>query len=171
MTKKNGFTLLELLIVTLIIAVLTTAAIPQYKKSVQKAYLSETNTLIATFRDALAAYSNEFNTYPTAIERMSLPFDIVEDEDEAMKFTKVSLTEGLTVLHKNTEHAQDGARAIVLTPKKRTNVAATFYITMTEDGFPVYLACKGEDCDLLNNFRCENAASKDRIQVCRSLFD
>ncbi|MBO4674503.1 MAG: type II secretion system protein [Elusimicrobiaceae bacterium] len=173
MKKKNGFTLIELLVVTLIIAILTTVALPQYRKSVQKAYLAEMNTLIATFRDALAAYGNEFNTYPTQIDQMTLPFDISEDADEAMKFTTVDLDKGLTIHNKdnnNTIAAQD-SRVIVFTPKKRTNISATFYITMTEHGFPVYVACAGKDCDLLDNFNCVTGTDLEKIYVCRSLFD
>ena len=173
MTKKNGFTLIELLVVTLIIAILTAVAMPQYRKSVQKAYLTETNTLIATFRDALAAYSNEFNTYPRRIEQMSLPFNVSEEGDEAMKFTTVSMDpdESFTIYKKGGAVAATGSRVIKLSPKTRTNIKANFYITMTKNGFPVYLACTGKDCELLDSFNCEATEDESRIQVCRSLFD
>ncbi len=170
MTKKNGFTLIELLVVTLIIAILTTIALPQYKKSVQKAYLAETNTLVAIFRDSLAAYSNEFNKLPENINDLSLPFDISADGDEAMKFTTVSMHPSAIVDVRSKEGITYKSHFIQLLPKKRTNISAEFYITMTKNGFPIYLACKGPDCGLLDSFNCE-ATVDDRVRVCRSLFN
>ena len=59
--KKKGFTMLEILIVIIIIAILATFAIPQYLKASQRAIASEAVTSIGAIRGALARYYQEYN--------------------------------------------------------------------------------------------------------------
>ena len=49
---KSGFTLIELLAVVLIIAILTSIAVPQYRRSVQRAQAMEMMTNLRTLFDS-----------------------------------------------------------------------------------------------------------------------
>ena len=62
--NKKGFTLLELLVVVLIIGILSAIAIPQYKKAVEKAYLSEALANVSSIQKAMDIYVLA-NGYPT----------------------------------------------------------------------------------------------------------
>jgi len=53
---KQGFTLLELLVVVLIIGILAGIALPQYQKSVEKAKLSEALLNFQTLKNAMDRY-------------------------------------------------------------------------------------------------------------------
>ena len=64
--KRKGFTMLEILIVIIIIAILATFAIPQYLKASKKAIASEAVTTIGAIRGGLARYYQEFNAMPLA---------------------------------------------------------------------------------------------------------
>ena len=52
MKNKKGFTLIELLVVVLIIGILASISFPQYRKSVEKARLSEALETIKSIEDA-----------------------------------------------------------------------------------------------------------------------
>ena len=54
--KNKGFTLIEMLVVVLIIGILAGIALPQYRKSVEKAKLSEALINFKTIKDFVARY-------------------------------------------------------------------------------------------------------------------
>lgn len=68
--KVTGFTLIELIVVMLIIAMLASLAVPRYFGSVQKskdAVLKEDLTLM---RDALDKYYGDNDKYPAALDEL-----------------------------------------------------------------------------------------------------
>ena len=63
MKNKNGFTLLELLVVVLIIGILSSIAIPQYQKAVNKARVASILPVMRRWKDALADYKLQHGSY------------------------------------------------------------------------------------------------------------
>ena len=64
---KQGFTLVELLVVVLIIGILSSVALPQYQKAVKKARGTEALTLMKSFANAMNMYYLENGRYAEAI--------------------------------------------------------------------------------------------------------
>ena len=62
---KNGFTLLELLIVVLIIGILAGIALPQYQLSVDKAKYTQAMTLMAAINQAQSRYILDKGNFTT----------------------------------------------------------------------------------------------------------
>ena len=78
----TGFTLIELLVVVLIIGILASIALPQYRKAVEKSRLTEARVIISTFQKAVNLYALTNGTQsatflgPYAVE---LDIDIAAD--------------------------------------------------------------------------------------------
>ena len=80
--KTQGFTLIEVLVVVLIIGILTSIALPQYQFAVEKARAAEGLVSLRAIADAAEIYYSQYNTYPDTLDQLdiSLPdfkyFDI-----------------------------------------------------------------------------------------------
>ena len=68
MKNKNGFTLLELLVVVLIIGILAAVALPQYTKSVHRARFAEADTVVDAIKKNISIYTNAHGwSFPTTM--------------------------------------------------------------------------------------------------------
>lgn len=61
--KKTGFTLVEMIIVIVIVAILSLVAVPMYRAYVRKAMLTEAKTLIGALEKHERIYYSEFAKY------------------------------------------------------------------------------------------------------------
>ncbi len=87
--RKAGFTLLELLMVVIIIAILASLALPQYLRTVAKARRSEALNVLATIRSAEQRYKAQFSLFSDAFG----PLDI-DYSDASGPVTKASMNVG-----------------------------------------------------------------------------
>ena len=72
MKNKNGFTLVELLVVVLIIGVLAAMALPQYQKAAEKAKAMQAITLLKAIYDAQTRYFLANNTYADKFDELDV---------------------------------------------------------------------------------------------------
>lgn len=62
---KQGFTLMEVLVVVLIISILTVVALPHYQKAVEKSIMAEGKQTAAALRDAIQVFYDTYNRWPS----------------------------------------------------------------------------------------------------------
>lgn len=60
MKNKYGFTLIEMLAVVLIVAILTAVGLPQYRRVVEKAHISEAEVMMRSIYDSGERLAGEF---------------------------------------------------------------------------------------------------------------
>jgi type II secretion system protein G len=85
----RGFTLIELMVVMVVIALLVTLAVPRYFGSVDKSKETVLKSTLATTRDALDKYYGDNGAYPDSLAALvekkylrSLPWDPVTESNE-----------------------------------------------------------------------------------------
>lgn len=83
--RKNGFTLVEILIVVAILSTLLAIVVPALTRYSKKARVVETSTLIQRIRAALDRYQSDFGDYPpTSIADMGFATNGVNDGAESL---------------------------------------------------------------------------------------
>jgi len=95
---KKGFTLIEVLVVVLIIGILTSVALPQYQKAVEKSKVAKVMPLLRSVVTAQETYYSTFNRYAETFDDLdiSLPADFSGN-------TKWDTTSGVTDTRSNGE--------------------------------------------------------------------
>ena len=72
MSKKKGFTLIEMLVVVLIIAVLAAIALPKYEKVVEKTRAAQAMEVMRSIYQAAVDYYLATGAYPTNFDQLSI---------------------------------------------------------------------------------------------------
>ena len=83
--KKNklGFTLIELLAVVLIVAILTSVALPQYRRSIRRAEAMEALVNLRTLFDSAKRYKVANSEAPVKLKGLDVEFFDASDMDSA----------------------------------------------------------------------------------------
>jgi type II secretion system protein G len=86
----KGFTLIELMVVMVVIALLVTLAVPRYFGSVDKSKEAVLKSTLATTRDALDKFYGDNGVYPDSLAALvekkylrSLPWDPITESSDA----------------------------------------------------------------------------------------
>ena len=113
MTKQQGFTLIELMIVVAVIGVLSAIAIPQYQKYVAKAEVASVLTTMTGVKTNVEAFVVENGEFPGGVDGRrpsdlgapdNMPLGVFTFEDFKDDTGKIKLTfksEGVNALLKN----------------------------------------------------------------------
>ena len=72
MNKKHGFTLIELLAVVVILGILTSIALPQYRKSIQRAEAANALINLKTIFDSAKRYKSANSRWPTSVSQLDV---------------------------------------------------------------------------------------------------
>lgn len=73
--NKNGFTIVELLIVIVVIAILASVTVVTFNGTQQRATFSKYQTELKSIVKALELYKTEHDTYPPSIDRPDCDYD------------------------------------------------------------------------------------------------
>ena len=74
MNRKQGFTLIELLTVVMILAILTSVALPQYRRAIQRAEAADALINLKTMFDAAKRYYSYHSSWPTTLQGLDVQF-------------------------------------------------------------------------------------------------
>ena len=151
--NKKGFTLVELLAVVLIVAILSGVPLPQYRKVVEKARLSEAESMMRTIYDSSERLAGEFG-YRNFVEMYQnnaskAVFSRMDMFDSSNLPSGCSLTDSNTLTCAKfvfVPYVLKNGRAFVQA-KKRDNPYKDTVILFDRENQQLYCSPEGDACD------------------------
>ena len=89
MNRKQGFTLIELLTVVMILAILTSMALPQYRRAIQRAEAADALINLKTMFDGAKRYYSYHSSWPTSLVGLDVEFLDASSNGEVGEFKYV----------------------------------------------------------------------------------
>lgn len=86
---KKGFTLIEMLVVVLIIGILSSVALPQYTKSVNKARVAEAKVGLKALAEGMNMYMQTYHSYDTN-KSLKSTLDVQIPDSKNVKYSVTS---------------------------------------------------------------------------------
>ncbi|MCQ2410358.1 MAG: prepilin-type N-terminal cleavage/methylation domain-containing protein [Elusimicrobiaceae bacterium] len=146
-TKKLGFTLIELLAVVMIIAILTSVAVPKYRRSVVRAEATEAMVNLRTLFESAKRFRAANSAAPMRLKGLDVTFrEASSDTDPAFTMGNFSY-----------EFTSQFLRACRL---NNGNYCFYFYYRMEGSGADV-LVCEIVDLNGKNSWLCENIGQEE----------
>lgn len=140
MYQKRGFTLIELLVVVLIIGILSSVALPQYTKAVEKSRAAEALTMVRAIRDANEVYYMANGTYAENPEDLDI---VIPGSDDVLGVPrKVTKLFSYASFFPNSS----GAASVAVANRLPVNTLYAFVILQGEAGVKCkFYSSKGEE--------------------------
>ncbi len=126
MKMSMGFTLMELMIVIIILAVLVTIALPLYDKTLETSRMSEAYVQLAAIKDAESAYYTKYYRYATSLNDLT-----TSNPDDISAATRYFDYSG------NSDNIQLIGTGFILKCYRNQNkniLNVNYYISMNQDG-------------------------------------
>lgn len=70
--EHDGFTLIEIMIVVIIIGILASLAMPRYQKTVERSRISEALSILGSIRTAQYRYASEHNRFTNSLDNLDM---------------------------------------------------------------------------------------------------
>ena len=168
---KKGFTLIELLVVVLIIGILSSIAVPQYQKAVDKAEMAGVLETFRSIKQAMLAYHLANGSWPTTMDEL----DITIPTNSKWRYSLVNSTKAETSLWPNGYRTQPRGIASIKAEKpsmgNSVGWGAIFYsmpgrtISTYKPGVFCCLFGSGKGLTRWENF-CKASKTKDALGAC-----
>jgi len=110
---KKGFTLLELIVVVIIIAILASIALPQYIKVAEKARLAEGTHLLGLLRSSQIRYKAENDAYATDMTKLDA--DYVPNPPNYFTVESPTIATEIAKVKRNTNKRSVGEYTLTIT--------------------------------------------------------
>lgn len=132
--KQNGFTLIELMVVVMIIGILSSIAIPNYQQYIMRAKLAEVFEISMPIKKAIADYYAYHGIMPK--------------DNQALFLAKPELLKGSQVSAMTVEN---GAIHVTVTMKQQTPIIISIRPVMLKNNIPSdYMSWLYGNCPLTN---------------------
>ena len=111
-TKRNGFTMIEIMVVVVIIAILAAFAVPIYIDYVESARASEAKSVISSISNASVMYYQTTGEWPTSVDDLESQGQLDLEKSTKRKWDfELQLPENITATSK--EEMAGGAGKVV----------------------------------------------------------
>jgi prepilin-type N-terminal cleavage/methylation domain-containing protein len=119
--KQKGFTMIEIMVVIVIVAILAAIALPTYFEYVKSAYAAEAKSVIGNIDNAAKMYYQTYGEWPSDIEEMERRGQLEVERSTKLKwtFTLSFSDEGGQIAAESTEEMKGGAGRRVVYDRDR----------------------------------------------------